>query len=306
MAATARNIAVSLAPSTTTAAPLLGIDPNPPVWPGAKPDELRIAPDGLPARFVKAHNAHKAHFIKQYANVVALSMKNKWRYLAYIDTYAGPGVCWVEDTGEFVLGSPLIAMEAWPSYTHHVFVDKDSRCTSALEKRLAGKGATIITADSNAPDTIAAVRNAIPRRACLSLAVLDPQGCTLHLETIRALTDDRPMDLLINFPVLNLYRCIRAQDWHILDAVLGPDWPKGDYGKFGGIEGWGFHAREHFRRKLADMGYKFTSAKEVRGEQRNGRLYDFLLASRHPLARRLYEDVTKEEAHGQIRMDLGV
>ena len=242
----------------------------------------------------------------QYANVVALSMKNKWRARAYIDTYAGPGICWVEDTGEFVLGSPLIAMEASPNYTHHVFVDIDSTCTSALELRLAGKGATIMTADSNAASTIAQVRAAIPRRHCLSLALLDPQGCTLHIATIRALTDDRPMDLLINFPVLNLYRCIRAQDWHVLDRVLGADWPKGDYGKYGGIDGWGFQAREHFRAELAKLGYKHTSAKEVRGEQRGGRLYDFLLASRHPLARRLYEDVTKEEAHGQIRMDLGI
>jgi three-Cys-motif partner protein len=288
----------------SSAPSLLGVDPDPPVWPGYKPDEMRRAPDGLPARVVKAHNAHKAHFIRQYVNVVALSMKNKWRARAYIDTYAGPGICWVQDTGRFVLGSPLIAMQASPSFTHHVFIDMDSTCTSALEMRVAGKGAKMMTADSNAPATIAAVRAAIPRRRCLSLALLDPQGCTLHLKTIRELTDDRAMDLLINFPVLNLYRCIRTQDWHILDAVLGPNWPRGDHGKYGGIDGWGFQAREHFRGELASFGYKFTSAKEIRGEKRNGRLYDFLLASRHPLARRLYEDVTKEEAHGQIRMDI--
>lgn len=288
------------------ATPVLGIDKNPRVWPGARPDELRVAPDGLPARVVKAHNAHKAHFIERYANVVALSMKNKWRSRAYIDAYAGPGICWVEDTGQFVLGSPLIALQANPNFTHHVFVDMDSICTSALEMRLAGSGSTIITGDSNAPGTIERIRAAIPRRGCLSLALLDPQGCTLHLETIRALTDDRPMDLLINFPVLNLYRCLRAQDWHVLNMVLGPNWPKGDYGQYGGINGWGYHAREHFRSEIAELGYRYTSAKEIRGEKRNGRLYDFLLASKHPLALRLYEDVTREEAHGQIRMDLGI
>jgi three-Cys-motif partner protein len=158
------------------------VDLNPPVWPGAKADELRVAPDGLPARVVKAHNAHKAHYIKQYAHTVAAAMKHKWSARAYIDTYAGPGMCWVEDSGEFVLGSPLIALEASPQFTHHVFVDMDSRCTSALEERLAGSGARIITANSNSPETIAAVRAAIPRRGCLSLALLDPQGCTLHLD----------------------------------------------------------------------------------------------------------------------------
>jgi len=291
-------------PSSAPLSPLLVVDHDPPAWPGYKPDEMRRGPDGLPARVVKAHNAHKAHFIQRYSSVVALSMKNKWAARAYVDTYAGPGLCWVQDTGKFVLGSPLIAMQAKPSFTHHVFVDMDSTCTSALRARLVGKAVTILTADSNAHDTIAEVRAAIPRRHCLSLALLDPQGCTLHLETIRALTDDRPMDLLINFPVLNLYRCIRAQDWHVLDSVLGRNWPRATTGRYGGIDGWGYQAREHFRRELASFGYKHTAAKEVRGEKRNGRLYDFLLASRHPLARRLYEDVTQEEAHGQLRLQL--
>jgi hypothetical protein len=124
---------------------LLGVDPNPAVWPRARADELRVSPDGLPARVVEAHNAHKAHFIEKYAHVVAASMKKKWPARADIDTYAGPGICWVEDTGEFVLGSPLIALEASPRFTHHVFVDMDARCTGALEQRLAGAGAVILT-----------------------------------------------------------------------------------------------------------------------------------------------------------------
>src|SRR4051812_2275782 len=100
----------------------LSVDPNPPVWPGAKDDELRVAADGLPARVVQAHNAHKAHYIQRYAHTVAIAMKNKWPHRAYIDTYAGPGICWVEGTGAFVLGSPLIARNASPNFTHHVFV----------------------------------------------------------------------------------------------------------------------------------------------------------------------------------------
>lgn len=281
---------------------LLGVDLDPPVWPGAKADDLRVAPDGLPARVVKAHNAHKAHFIQRYSHTVAMAMKNKWPSRAYIDTYAGPGICWIECTGEFVLGSPLIALAAAPNFTHHVFVDMDSRCTAALEQRLAGSGAKIITADSNSPQTIADVRAAIPRRGCLSLALLDPQGCTLHLDTVRALTDDRPMDLLINFPVLNLYRCLRANDWHILEAVLGPDWPRSTGAAYGGIEGWGAAARKHFQTELASFGYKYTSSHEVRGVKKNGRLYDFVLASRHPRAKQLFDDVTMQDARGQLRM----
>lgn len=291
-------VARSLKQTARTPA-LLPADYDPPAWPGAKLDDVRVAPDGLPARVVKAHNAHKAHFIRQYAHTVAVAMKDKWDYRAYIDIYSGPGMCWVEDTGEFVAGSPLIALDAEPRFTHNVFVDLDSRCTSALEERLAGAGARIICADSNGASTIEAVRAAVPRRGCLSLALLDPQGCTLHLETIRKLTDDRPMDLLINLPIHSLYRCLAKGDWHVLDAVLGPDWPRTAPG---GVPGWRAAIRAHYREKLGEFGYRNFSAKEVRGEKRNGRLYDFVLASRHPLAKSLFEDVTKETANGQLRL----
>jgi three-Cys-motif partner protein len=210
-------------------------------------------------------------------------------------------MCWVEDTGEFVTGSPLTAMEAQPSYTHHVFVDKDSRCTSALEQRAAARGmtASILCADSNANATIDWVRSEIPRRGALSLALLDPQGSTLHLETIRRLTDDRPMDLLINLPIHSLYRCLAAEYWQVLDDVLGPNWPRSAPG---GVQGWRYAVRDHFKAELAKLGYIHTAAKEVRGTKRKGRLYDFILASRHPLAKRLFEDVTRETAHGQLSL----
>jgi three-Cys-motif partner protein len=260
---------------------------------------MRVAEDRLPARVVKLHNDHKAHFIGRYAHTVAAAMSKKWGSRAFIDMFAGPGVCWVEDTGQFVKGSPLIAVEADPQFTHHVLVDMDSRCTSALEQRFAAAGtdATIVCADSNEPGTIDAVRAAIPRRGCLSLVLLDPQGCNLHLETIRRLTDDRSMDLLINLPIHSLYRCLGARQWSSLDNVLGPDWrniaPSG-------VQGWRAAVRAHYRRRLGEMGYVYSSAKEVRSEKKKSPLYDFILASRHPLAKEFFEKVTQETAHGQL------
>jgi three-Cys-motif partner protein len=285
--------------SRRSTAAALAVDYEPVVWPGAKPDKMRMAADGLPARVVKAHNAHKAHYINEYASTVAVAMQNKWPYRAFIDTYAGPGICWVEDTGEFVKGSPLIVAEAKPAFTHHILVDKDEVCARALTKRIGATGAKIICDDSNAYRVIDAVRAEIPSRGCLSLALLDPQGCSLKLETIRRLTEDRPMDLLINLPIHSLFRCLGAGYWQALDAVLGPDWPKL---ALHGVPGWRAAVRAHYREKLGEMGYGYTAAKEVRGEKRNGRLYDFILASKHPLAKRLFEEVTKETAHGQLSL----
>jgi three-Cys-motif partner protein len=223
----------------------LPVDPSPGPWPGSSLDDFRTGPDGRPARVVKAHNVHKAHYIKQYAHTVAVAMK-KWPYRAYIDTYAGPGLCWVEDSGEFVQGSPLIAAAADPPFTHTVLVDLDPRCTNALRERL-GPGPIIRCGDSNAVEVIDAIRGAIPGHDCLSLALLDPQGCTLHLETIRRLSDGMPMDLLINLPIHSLLRCLRKGDRHVLDAVLGPGWP--DLAKLG-VPAWRAAVRDHYREKL--------------------------------------------------------
>jgi three-Cys-motif partner protein len=239
------------------------IDHDPATWPGANADEMRIGPDGLPVRVVKLHNAHKAHFIARYAHAVAVAMKRKWHCRAFIDLFSGPGLCWVKGTGEFVDGSPLIAFAAEPQFSHHIFVDLDSRSTCALEQRLAGSGATIMCADANDATTIELVHAAIPRRGCLSLALLDPQGCNPHLETIRQLTHDRSMDLLINLPIHGLYRCLTANDWSVLDAVLGPDWR--DITPCG-VRGWRAAVRARYRKKLDEMGYVHSSAKEVRSE----------------------------------------
>jgi len=171
--------------------------------------------------------------------------------------------------------------------------------TWALNGRLDGTEAVVLCGDSNELATIEAVRAAIPRRACLSLALLDPPGCTLHLDTIKVLTFDRPMDLLINLPIHSLYRCLAAGDWHVLDAVLGPDWPRCPPR---GVPGWPAAIRAHCREKLRELGYGHFSAKEVCSETRNSALYDFILAGRHDRAKQLFEDVTKETAHGQLRL----
>lgn len=272
-------------------------DLNPPVVPG-RDEELVVAPDGLPARVVKAHNAHKKHYIESYTGIVAKAMAGKWRYLAYIDTYAGPGICWVEDTGEFVIGSPLIALGTEPHYSHFAFIDNDSACVEALQARAAARGVEIAVrcADSNSPETIEWVRSVIPRQGTLALALLDPQKCNLELPTIEALTHDRRMDLMINLPTMGLYRSLAAGYFGPIEAVLGSDYPTCP------LQEWRVAVVEHYKEKLAGFGYEYSSSKPVRAESTKTHIYDFVLASKHALGKKLFDGVTKDTAHGQITM----
>jgi hypothetical protein len=107
------------------------------------------------------------------------------------------------------------------------------------------------------------------------------------------------MDLLINLPIHSLYRCLGAGDWHVLDAVLGSDWPKL---AAHGVRGWRDAVRAHYRDKLREVGYGHFVAKEVRSEAKKSPLYDFILASKHERAVELFEKVTGETAHGQLRL----
>lgn len=272
-------------------------DPHAQRWPRRESDFV-VAPDLLPARIVKAHNVHKKFYIEGYTGIVTKTMKDKWKYLAYIDNYCGPGVCWVEGSGEFVTGSPLIAMETQPEFTHFAFVDKDSVCVEALRERAAARGydPQIHCGDSNDPAVIDWIRSAVPRQHTLALALLDPQGCTLEPATIRALSRDRRMDLMINLPVQGLVRNLGAGNFASIERVLGPDYPKCPPNE------WRLAVREHYKDMLRALGYEYSSSKEVRAEGNRTPIYDFILASKHRLGKKLFDGVTKTTVHGQMEM----
>ena len=268
-------------------------DPNhsPEPWNGRK--GLVVAPDGLPAREVKAHNANKAHYITGLSEITSRAMKDKWKHRAYLDLFCGPGVCWVRDTGRFVLGSPLIALNVASPFTHYVFNDLDSECMKALEQRVGSTlTAQVAFFQKNANDREALdeIRAWIPAHHCLAFALLDPQGMDLDLATISYLSSERKMDLLINLPILNLWRCLQKGDIPVLDRVLGDDWPAATTYE------WRMAAREHFHRKMADLGYPHHKAKQVWSESKKSPLYDFVLYSAHELAIKFFSEATRTDA----------
>ena len=270
-----------------------GSDPDhsPEPWRGRK--GLVVAPDGLPAREVKAHNANKAHYITGLSEITSRAMKDKWKYRAYLDLYCGPGVCWDKDTGRFVLGSPLISLNVASRFTHYVFNDLDSDCVAALRQRV-GSITTVDVAfferNTNDRRALDEVRASIPTHYCLALALLDPQGMDLDLDTIRYLSSDRKMDLLINLPILNLWRCLQAGDTPVLDRVLGGGWPEAT------TYDWRTAARDHFHQKMTGLGYPHHKAKQVWSESKKSPLYDFVLYSAHELAIKFFGEATRTDA----------
>src|SRR3712207_4527370 len=92
--------------------------------------------DGLPARNSGLWVTEKLHYLKNYIDIFETSMRNKpWRQRTYIDLFAGPGKCIIQETGEFYLGSPLLAITTEHPFTDYFFVDADPESIATLKTR---------------------------------------------------------------------------------------------------------------------------------------------------------------------------
>jgi three-Cys-motif partner protein len=80
--------------------------------------------------------------------------KKSWRRRIYIDLFSGPGKCKIRRSEEFILGSPLLAVQTQHPFTDYFFVDLKQKNIEALQERC--KAASIpkeslhfLTGDSN-------------------------------------------------------------------------------------------------------------------------------------------------------------
>jgi three-Cys-motif partner protein len=157
------------------------------------------------------------------------SMKDKWEGLTYVDLFAGPGICVVEDTGEELRGSPLLALDTKKPFDAVLCIEQDDEARDALDRRVRrharGNTAEVLSGDCNA--IIGQVISKMPR-GFLSLVFIDPEGVSgLEADTMRALADQRLfVDLIILFPQgmsvnRNRWQWVGAVDDTPLDRVLG-------------------------------------------------------------------------------------
>jgi three-Cys-motif partner protein len=101
-----------------------------------------------------------------------------------LDLFAGTGINWSESRGEFIDGSPLIALKAGPPEAKAVIMaENDQRCYAALKDRTAkfGDRAKVFNRDAN--EAIGEMLTLIPTRAP-SFAFLDPEGSELNWNTV--------------------------------------------------------------------------------------------------------------------------
>jgi three-Cys-motif partner protein len=112
----------------------------------------------------------------------------------------------VRGTGEQIEGSPTRALKIAPSFDHFYFIDLNKDKTDYLQKQCEGHGnVEIVNDDANLylRKLLPSIRYDLFNRA---LCVLDPYGLHLDWEVIELAGKSRAVDLVLNFPVMDMNR----------------------------------------------------------------------------------------------------
>jgi len=273
--------------------------------------------DGLPVRCVGSWSKDKYFYLKRYLEVFTTSMKDKWN-LCYVDLFAGCGKCRIRETGEEIDGSALISLSIKYPFKKYIFVELEQNTIDILHSRIKTSPhrdrVSIIQGDCN--KKIEEIINEIPKGS-LCLAVIDPTGLHIKFDTLKELTKDRRIDLLITFPEgmdikRNLSKYMR-QSQSILDDFMGDkNWRQLFPQDIKSLSELTSSNIEHsligyYRKKLNSLGYKEIKSGDkilIRSSQKNLPLYYLLFASKHPLGHKFWEKISNISPTGQMKLPL--
>ncbi|MDI6854815.1 MAG: three-Cys-motif partner protein TcmP [Deltaproteobacteria bacterium] len=253
----------------------------------------------------------KLEIIREYASAysqVLSAQKFPSLYHVYIDAFAGAGFHVSRKTGDWVLGSPLIALETIPPFKEYHFIDLDGGRASLLREAAGRYGSNVWVYEGNANqvllnDVFPRVRYEDYRRG---LCLLDPYGLHYTWEVVSTAGKMRSIELFLNFPVAAMNRTVLLRDPSVADqreiqrmtAFWGDDsWREAAYttkrSLFGDLEKLENPAMaEAYRRRLQDVaGFNYVSEPLPMRNSKNAPLYYLILASQKPAASAIITDI---------------
>jgi three-Cys-motif partner protein len=168
-------------------------------WDLPKPrsDNIRtdLEPDGLLSHPIKPHTREKLYTLGYYLAIFTKAMAKKFKHLAYVDLFAGPGRNTFPDDKQ-IEGSPLIAARTEPKFTKLIFVEEDSESVAALQERVKRdfSDREIVIIPGNCNEVIREVRKEIPGlrgsgEGVLTVCFVDPFDLSIDFTTLRTLSD---------------------------------------------------------------------------------------------------------------------
>ncbi len=279
---------------------------------GSRGQDLITVSDGLPALVVSEHVKEKEFAIDRIIAIFNNGMQRKWSRRYYIDLFAGPGKCFIKGSREEVEGSPVLAAKSKVKFTDYFFVDIDSDCLEALKTRIDGIGLRDQSDFNYYPgDTDAVIDELVADlpdgQTSLGLAVIDPWGWDFSFETMANLAAGRRLDLVINFPIVNIKRNWQRELPQLDKFMNGSSYRSSFEYAMTNKDPSVTATRvllDSYQKELKGIDYKYVNDLVGVKNSRGIPLYYLIFASKHERGADFWEKVTSIQESGQIRMGL--
>ncbi len=158
---------------------------------------------------VHAWGILKLSLLAFYVAVYSRIIKAHFPQAYYLDLFAGPGLNRIKETGDLILGSPLLAdliPKAAKKFDKLLLIERDQNDANALRKLLPK--ADVFHNDVNADGLDLALKVAQRGSASVPmLAFVDPEGLAVHWATLDKLLRTWS-DVIINYQPLAVRRTI--------------------------------------------------------------------------------------------------
>lgn len=253
----------------------------------------------------------KLDIIREYAAAysrILSAQKQPALYHIYVDAFAGAGKHISKNTGAFVAGSPLNALQVQPPFREYHFIELDARKAGSL-RDIAGQrpDVHVYEGDCNVlllEEIFPQARYEKYRRA---LVLLDPYGLDLDWKVIHTAGGMQSIEIFLNFPVVDMNRNIL---WHHPENVDERDLVR--MNAYWGDESWREIAyetqgslfgpvevktsntviAEGFRKRLKEVaGFEHVPKPIPMRNKQGATIYYLFFASHKPVAQNIVEQV---------------
>jgi three-Cys-motif partner protein len=278
-----------------------------------------LGEDGLSVQCVGAWAEDKYFFLEAYLNA---SCEARRRFAdknnaVFIDLFSGPGKCIIRGEKREILSGGMRALQRDEApFNELFFFDISKANTDALLKRINNKAnAHVMCGDSNVL-VPGLVKRFLQKPYRYHFAFVDPFGPdNLKFNTLKELARLERMDMLIHFPIGAIKR--NLPNWKkrtntILDEFLGTDSWRTRINEISGNKIFKVLI-DVYKEQLKSIRYPDDGLKLVSSEKdiyaglptvsvRNTKdvdLYVLILASKHPLAQKIWASIIKTDRSGQ-------
>ena len=242
-------------------------------------------------RYIEASRGARAKFVGQAG-------------AAFIDLFAGPGRARNRDDGTVHATSSVIALEHQASpFTKVVSCDLAPENVAALRDRTRQHGSRVHVEQGDCNEVIEALLAQVPSEG-LNFAFVDPFRIgALRFDTLRALAAFRRMDMLINFPTLDVRRNFAQYAspgcTFVDDAVGTSRWRTG-------TTTTSHVARIHevLVQELEALGYTGTVNRTLPIKRRGAEMYRLVFVAKNELADKIWASIIKNPPSGQRELPL--